>query len=520
MRRLCAITILIALSGCSSVKPPAATPDTRTPERLAEADRLVRAGCLDCLVAAYGEYDLLRAFPAARDAAVAGAVRSAGLIALREREIGHADQGYLGRARSLVASTAGVPERLAFLLDVIEAMPNAGSGSTRAPTSDLDLERMRVLRINADAWGARLRAEAGTDELAAYTYLSFTCGSSATRQQTLDDIVAPVAPFRDAPLIRFKRAICRGVDSPAIAAVLASEPRFLEVKYFQALVDVGEAPRLGSAHLLDAADGLFDEMYAWRPQWPALTQSIANIAMTSEEFERATTFYTRTLDLEPKAVDAMIGKIRALTYLGRPLEAIALADVLIADRWFVGEARYWRALNLSELERNDEAWIDVEEAGKLVINAEVPKLAGLVAYRLRRLEISRDRFELSATRNRNDCETGFYLGVVLAELRTWERTTQVLVNAAKCLELAEARYTEEIAAIRASSDPPARQAGKIARREQYIAKGRRQMATSFFDLAVASFNLQRRGDAREYAQRVADDEQFGERAREILARLK
>src|SRR5262245_30344148 len=57
MRRLCAISILIALSACSSAKPPAVVPNPRVAERLADADRLVRAGCLDCLVAAYGEYD-------------------------------------------------------------------------------------------------------------------------------------------------------------------------------------------------------------------------------------------------------------------------------------------------------------------------------------------------------------------------------------------------------------------------------------------------------------------------------
>ena len=39
--------------------------------------------------------------------------------------------------------------------------------------------------------------------------------------------------------------------------------------------------------------------------------------MTAEEFERSLTFYNRTLELEPHAVDAMLGKVRALTYLGQ-----------------------------------------------------------------------------------------------------------------------------------------------------------------------------------------------------------
>ena len=46
----------------------------------------------------------------------------------------------------------------------------------------------------------------------------------------------------------------------------------------------------------------------------------------------------------------MLGKVRALTYLGRNIDAIATTDQLIAERWFVGDARYWRALNESELD--------------------------------------------------------------------------------------------------------------------------------------------------------------------------
>ena len=45
-------------------------------------------------------------------------------------------------------------------------------------------------------------------------------------------------------------------------------------------------------------------------------------------------------------------------------------------------------------------------------------------------------------------------------------------------------------------------------------------ATSWFDLAVASYNLSRKAEARQFAEKVADDEQFGERARDLLMRLR
>jgi tetratricopeptide (TPR) repeat protein len=520
VRRLCAIPILLALTGCRSARPPAVVPDAVTPARLAGADRLVRSGCLDCLIAAYGEYDLLRAVPSARDAAAAGMIRAAALIALRQREIGYVDEGYLQRARLLASATAGVAGPVALMLDVIDALPAAGSGSARTPTSDVDLDRMRRLRINQEAWRARLLELAPTDELTAYTYLAFACENTPPQSQTIAQIVAPIGTLGETTLLTFKRGICRRIDVPTLDAVLAKEPKFIEVKYFQGLFDVAEAPRVGLPSKLDEADRRFDEAFAWRKEWPALTLSIGNIAMTAEEYTRAITAFSQTLALEPRAVDALLGKVRALTFMGRADEAIAGADELLKQNWFVGDARYWRAYNLTELERYDEAWAEVEIASKLVVNADVPKLAGLIAYRRAQPEVARERFALSLLRNRNDCETHFYHAIVLAELRSWEPAADGLVKAAACLGALEERYRAEIDTIRGSTDPPARREMKIARREQYIAKGRRQIAMAFYNAAVSSYNLQRKADAREYAAKVAGDEQFGALAKDILARLK
>ena len=144
----------------------------------------------------------------------------------------------------------------------------------------------------------------------------------------------------------------------------------------------------------------------------------------------------------------------------------------------------------------------------------------MIAYRRHELDVARDRFTQAHTRNPNDCETSFYLGVVHAELRDWPPTADVLIEAARCLQENENGYLKEIDTIEASDEPPARKAAKIARRRQYIEKGRRQMATAWFDTAVACYNLARRSEAQQYAEKVAGDQQFGERAKEILARLR
>ena len=511
------IVLAIGLEACARTPPPAvaANPGPTPAQRLASADALVRAGCLDCLIAAYAEYDQLRTLTSAADAATAGAIRSAALIAVRERELGMVDEGYLQRARAVLTGSTNQASWLPVLLDIIDVLP-AGA-FTRAPLNDIDLDRMRVLRVNGEAWSAQLREVAPIDELGAYVWLAFACGSGEGKDLSVSQLGAPVATFRETPLIGFRRATCRGIDAEPLEALLTRDSRFVEAKYFLGRHDVALLA-VGTDKLEDA-DRQFADAYAWRSMWPALTQSIANLAMTVEEFDRASAFYDRTLDAEPHAVDALLGKARALTYQGRGLEAIATLDRLMAERWYLGDARYWRALNLFMLERYDEAWRDIEDAAKLLINADVPKLAGRIAYSRHEPDVSRARFEVARERNPQDCETGFYLGVVLAEQRAWPRTAEVLVATASCLEDAEHGYQHEIVKIRASQEPPARQAAKIARREQYIANGRRQMATSWFDIAVAYYNLANKSEARQFAEKVIDDEQFGERARELLSRL-
>ncbi len=472
----------------------------------------MRAGCIECLIAAYHEYEAVRGIPAAFDRAVVGMVRSAALIALRQRELGMVEEGYLQLARAAAAAGPAASGALAKILDVIDAIARANVGAGR-PTSDADLEKMRVMRSNREAWTDLLRTSAPTEIVAAYTWLAFTCASSDAREMSRDDILAPTAPFADAPLVQYRRASCRAFEISTLQTLQAAEPRFHEIDYSLGLEQV-------SRRKLDEADEFFDRAYAWHPTWPALTLAMANVAMTAEEFERALAMYDATLTHEPQAMDALIGKVRALTFLGRHEDAITTVDQLFVANWYVGDGRYWRAFNELQINRLNEAWADVEIANKLLLNADVPKLAGLIAYRREQFEVSRGRFELARTRNPHDCETLFYFGMVLAELRQWPQTAEASADAGRCLQNAEDQARAEIEDIRKSNDPPQRKERKIARREAQIATGRRMRATSWFNAAVAFYNMSRPADAREYAEKVRDDEQFGERARDLLARLR
>src|SRR4051794_30704285 len=113
MRRSLTV-LLLAVSACAHPRP-VVPPDLHI-ARLAVAAAQLRAGCLDCLTAAYREYDALRAVPAALDAATIGVVRAAALVALREQELGMDDEGYVTRAREAVALRPIVPAPLVRIL--------------------------------------------------------------------------------------------------------------------------------------------------------------------------------------------------------------------------------------------------------------------------------------------------------------------------------------------------------------------------------------------------------------------
>ena len=136
-RAIRATAVAGALLGgaCSAtrVSPPVPTGPSYQ-ARLEAADTLVRAGCLDCLAAAHREYRALRADHPDLDKAIAGEVRAAALIDIRERELGLLSSGSLMSARE--AATGSTAARLSFsnVLDVVAELRLGPDGAR--PSTD------------------------------------------------------------------------------------------------------------------------------------------------------------------------------------------------------------------------------------------------------------------------------------------------------------------------------------------------------------------------------------------------
>ena len=108
----------------------------------------------------------------------------------------------------------------------------------------------------------------------------------------------------------------------------------------------------------------------------------------------------------------------------------------------------------------------------------------------------------------------------MGEQGTWMRTADVLIDAVACFEILETKLYEEIANIRASTQPPDRQTRQIKRREAEIATNRRLIVTAWYNTAVSYFRLSKKEEARQFAEKVIADDEFGERARQLQMRLR
>ena len=475
--------------------------------RLARADAAVGAGCYACLEEAERLFATAltdrRFGPAARE----GRLKALLLLSARARELGLPDTSWESEAACSVEAS---PDPLwAVRLDVVRRIhrPEAAA-SPQVLEAERAAARVELERLSDDV-RATLLPRATHDIVDAYLVLALSCMRIGVNLEP-----PPLPPaIADEPLIAFRTGTCSVTEVDRVEHAIAVEPRFVEARARLGEVALHEG-RLVSAdrELRAALEGYPDLGMA------ALT--LGTVSLLLEDPLEALASFDRVLTRVHDQPQALMGRIRALTALGRAAEAIETADRLLEQgTWHQGDAHYFRAWNLRQLGRIEEAAAAVAEAHTLLFNAAVPKLAGFIAWDLGRFDEARSELETSLERNGSDCEVLFALGQVHGREQAWATSAGFFVRAADCSAGAQEALRSRLAEIRESDLDATRQARLTTRAERDLAAAARHEGLSAIEAAEAFRSAGRPRDACAPAERALRWEAHRKRALQILTGL-
>ncbi len=486
-RRLVGVFVSLIGSACASKEAPRLVASLD----LTEAETRAAEGCYLCLLDAQGRFE--------RDAVHSAVARrradeTAVLIALRERELGLPDSG---RLVALESRRAELAAPLSLLVDVAAAMP----WNRRFAVDEDAALRQRAVAAR-DAWRVALDA-LPPDDAVEYARLSLACSYTSTPPR------GPDAPrtLRSTPLLRFRQATCLDRDATILDSLVREVPRFVEARYLR-----------GVAALIDGriedAERDVSVAFAALPCWTAAALTLAGIAFASEDFETALARYDDALAVDARQRDALLGRIKTLSYLNRHAEALASAGrMLTLGEYFIGDAHYWRAWNLFRLQRLEEAAAAVATSKNYMRGADPPALAGFIAIARDEFELARRELAAALQDAPADCDVRYALGGVESHFRAWSTAATQFERVVECFAARE-RETESTLAKLAPGDTR-----RQAARRREIDEARRQQGKAALDGAAAYVNLRDTPRARALAERAAGQPSSAAAAEKLLASL-
>ncbi|HTV01975.1 MAG TPA: hypothetical protein VMF13_15615 [Luteitalea sp.] len=519
MRWMPALTFAVTLvtaAACASRAPQVALDPW--PARLAAAADEESEGCYRCLSAALETYE---AALTERSDAGAGirAYRVAVQLALRERLVGL----YPGAFQEAPArlATSGAAADVTLAADVLPHIPwrrgvlplDAARWPRDEELSHLR-ERRRALALVADQ-----------DPWAATLLLALVAGQPLVAIDAGDRVPGGPPPgldreewqrrHPDDPALSFTRFTLLRSSLDDWQRFVTDHPRFTEAGAITGEAEVGRGR-------LVTADEIFAAVLS---DFPTLVPALAmrgDVRQRMEDFALATELYDTLLARLPEHREARIGRVKSLGYMGRHEEAIADADYMLKmGTWYLGEANYWKAWNLFNLRRLDEARRSNDAARRLMVNADVDYLGGVIAFRQNRLDDAQRDFDSAVTLESRHCEAHFDRAALRLVQRAWEPASTGFDEAYECHEKRTTTFEERIADARDARLADDVKAALVAKREQALRDHRHQMAWARYNAAVAYANI---GKPDVTKSRVDEALELGgpavEAARDLLAQLR
>lgn len=508
MRRLAGAGALLVLF-CASCAARHSPSSQAVEAGLARAGSLVQAGCYACLQEAEALYGALAEQTSAAEAHM-GRATAVLLLSARSRELGLADR-WEPQAEALVAAL-GRPDHLDTYRRVtaqiappilVGTADELDAGAARAQEA-----RASLGEVDRDSL-ARL---AQHDPVAAHFLVLLACGERTALPVAAVDALPPA--IRSVPLVAYAAGACSPAYAEALDDALRQEPRFAEARYHRGVQALG-------ARAFGTADAELAAAVAAFPEAPAMHLARGHLHLQLQEFPTALEAFDGVLRAAGDHRGALLGRVEALSHMGRFTDAIAGADRLLdLGTWLLGDAYYWRAWNRRQLKQLEDAADDIESAKAFLINADVPKLAGFIAYDRERYDEARAELETARERDAGDCDVPFALGLVYARLARERDGAAAFGAAADCAASAQQSLRERLAGIEATDLSAGRRAAMRARAEQALAGARRQEGLAAINAARLHDRAGNAAAARVLAERAAAWDAHREEAKRLLERLR
>lgn len=482
----CAFALLVVAltSGCRIARAPVVSDPW--PERLRVADAAAAEGCYRCLERALREYDAGAAAGHADPTLGARAHRVAVHLAVRERLLGLFPGTYQDApARWAAAAPA---DDVAAAADVVPAVTwrrgtaTAGVGPFVARE---DVGRLRTRRValearaDADPWVATLLlALVGTNPV-----LGLDEG-----QRPAPGALPGLEPATwaqrhpDDPPLGFTRLVLLRSSIDDLDAFRATHASFAELD-----VIAGEA-ELARGRLVSADETLARAL----AEFPSLVPALAlrgDLRQRMEDYALAVDLYTTLLARLPDHREALLGLTKSLGFMGRHAEAIAAADRMLAlGTWYMGEAFYWKAWNLYTIGRLDAARASVDDARRLLVNADVHYLGGVIAFKQGRHDDAGTDFDAAIDLESRHCEAHFDRAALRLTRRAWPVAAAGFDEAFECLDARTPVLEQRIVDAREARLADAAREALVQRREQALRDHRHQQAWARYNGGVGYAN--------------------------------
>ncbi len=505
-----AAAAVLLLASCAAPRETKLAPSDAG-RRIAAAAADASRGDYVSLKSAFAAYGDLYAVKALRARVASAYFRTALLLDLRAKDLGIASPAPMNRAYAVWKETPGLAGLKSYLVHVAE-VPLTGGFAQLMIDQEL-LPGLKPAPGEMKSLQESLAKSAQTDETAAVVL--FTHRSRYGRFGAGDENPAPIAArFPASPSLRYLAALYPEEDTEKLRGFLDENPGFHEAAFHLGKATIAGGQLLTAEKLLLGATGAIPES----PQIPLI---LGSLYFATEEFERSLEFFDRALALSPESRDGLLGRALALNYLGRPAESLAVCERMIGLGFYlIGEANYWKARDLQDLKRNEEALAAADEAKSRLGNAEVNALAGTIGLDLGLWDRAEADFRAALGFDAGHVDALIGMGRVSGHRGKWMESGDFFATAHQKLVKAVDGLRQKIADIEKAAMPADRKARMKARKLGQIEIALDAGATAALHAAASYESAGDPAVAAEWAARAADRPSVKPQADEMLKRLR